>query len=233
MAETLATVRSRVRVNLKELGERSTVAGLIAIDNAIADAYLVLGASIPAPRLLTPSAFTIAANSRTFTLPSAAGLQYTGIVEIQLRSDRSYLSKRSRDEIQALYNGDTQTVGTSRPLLFSLYEDSSQVVQGDCWPRSRDAEPCDLYASLSVADIRDAASMDAATIQFGRAAVHAVVLQASSMLVAAMTDEDLRERKLNPKVADTWYKQAQTLAYQEELRRNNAEAVGYIQRWDA
>ena len=231
MSLNLATIRARVRANIRELGPRRSTTGVVEIDNQIADLYLEMAASLPPPRLLTTGAFTIAANARTFALPSAGAIEYGGMVEIQLQSDRSYLKRRSRDELIGLHDSDTSTVGTGKPSLFALYEDASQVVQGLCWPRSKDAELCDLFAAIDPTDIRDAANMEAAgIIQFSRIGGAALVLFTSARLVIKITDDDLATRRLNRAIAGTWEKAGHTLLYQEEVRRHNAEAVGYVMR---
>lgn len=230
MAITLAVARNRVRVKLNEMDQRRASTGVVAIDNAIADAYISLGSRIPAPHASTASAFTIAANAQTFVLP-ASGAEYAGDVRIQLVSNGMFLVKISRDELESFRNGITSTTGTGKPSHFSLYEESDQELQGECWPRSKDAEACNLFASLTVTDLRDAAAMDVASITFSRYGSTALVYYASALLAAGMNDEDLKLRRLNPNVATLWKADAERLLYEEEVRRHNAESVGRTQRW--
>ena len=234
MATTLVVVRNRVRAQLNELDNRAVSTGLIAIDNAIANTLQFQASRLPAPRLYAASAFTISALAQTFSLPttlaSVATREYAGDVRLQLDSDKTFLLKSTREEIEAFRNGDTSTNG-SKPLRFSLYEDSATVVQGECWPRSKDAEAVNLYASLDHNDIRDAADMDAATIGFSRYGATSLVLLSAATLVRGMTDEDLALRRLERSVAATWEKQASVLLYEEEARRHAAEDSGRTQRW--
>jgi hypothetical protein len=234
MATTLVVVRNRVRARLNELDNRAVSTGLIAIDNAIADTLQVQSARLPAPKLYSASAFNISAGAQTFALPTTLGvvatLEYAGDVRLQLNSDKTFLLKSTRDEIEALRFGDTSTAG-SKPLRFSLYEDSATVVQGECWPRSKDLEAVNLFASLDHSDVRDAASMDAAEIQFSRFGVTSLVLMTAAVLVRGMADEDLALRRLERAVAATWEKQAASLLYTDERRRHDAEGSGRTQRW--
>ena len=234
MATTLVVVRNRVRARLNELDNRAVSTGLIAIDNAIADTLQVQASSLPAPSLYAASAFTISAGAQTFALPTTIGsvatVEYAGDFRLQLNSDKTFLYKSTREEIESLRNGDASTNG-SRPVRFSLYEDSATVVQGDCWPRAKDAEAVNLFADLDHNDIRDAASMDAAEIQFSRYGVTSLVLLSAAVLVRGMTDADLALRRLERAVAATWEKQAAKLIYEEEVRRNEAESTGRTHRF--
>jgi len=230
MAVTLEVMRSRVRVKLNEMDARRVARDVVEIDGAISDAYILLGSRIPAPRLYTPNAFTIAANANTFRLP-ASGAEYAGDVRIQLVSDQRFIVKMTREEIESLRDGDIATVGIDRPRFFSLYEESDQDVQGDCWPRSKDAELCNLFAALVVSDLRDATDMDAANITFSRYGSTALVFYAAASLVAGMTADDLALRRLNPNIAALWLKDADRLLYAEEVRRHAAEDSGRTQRW--
>ena len=231
MSVTLAVIRARVRVKIKEMDQRRGTTGIVEIDNAIADSYLLLASRIPSPRLVSLSAFTISANAQTFVLPSTAAIEYSGEVQIQLQSDKSFLKKITRDELQSYRSRDINNVGTTRPQMFSLYEDESQVVQGDCWPRSRDSELCDMFADISATDIRDAVAMDAASIKFARRGSTALVYHASAELVQSMTDSDLATRRLNRNVVGQWREDAERLIYEEEVRRHQAEDTGRTQRW--
>jgi len=234
VATTLAVVRNRVRAQLNELDNRAVSTGLIAIDNAIANTLQVQAARLPAPRLYAASAFNISAGAQTFALPTTIGsvatVEYAGDVRLQLNSDKTFMLKSTREEIEAFRNGDTST-GGSKPTRFSLHEDSSTVVQGECWPRSKDLEAINLYASLDHNDLRDAADMDAATVQFSRYGAISLVLLTAAALVRGMTDADLVLRRLERGVATTWEKMAAMLLYQEEARRHAAEDSGRTQRW--
>ena len=99
MADTLENIRYRVRSLTRDVDGRSPSRDLAEIDNAIAEAYLVLSSRLPAPSLYTASAFTISAHADTFTLPDSASEEYTGDVRIRLRSDGRFLRRRTLEEI--------------------------------------------------------------------------------------------------------------------------------------
>lgn len=232
MAVSLATMRNRLRVMLNDLDRPDDeVIGVLKLDGAIANAYIACGAVIMPPKLFTASGLTIAANAQTFSMPTTTGAEYSGDVRIRLQSDGSFLNRCTREEIEAFRFGETATTGTGRPFLFSLYEDSSQTVQGDVWPRSRDSEVCDTWVGLNITDLRDAASMDAANIQFSRFGSTGLLYRAAAELLAGMPRALAEARDLDKDVVQEWREQSRVLLYAEEVRRNQAEDAGRVQRW--
>jgi len=233
---TLANIRARVQVRLNDTDSPRGSFDVVQTDHAIADACLALGAAIQAPEVYLASALTIAAGD-TFTLPTAAQTgyvslsQYAGDIRIRLRSVNRFLIKRTVEELDALREGRASTPASGIPTDFALWQEMDDDVQGRCWLPAASAEVCDLFVSLVPDDIRDAADMDAANIRFSRYGATALVYHASALLVAQMDAESLKARKLNPNVAQLWLKEAQTLLYREEVRKNNNESVGRTIRW--
>lgn len=234
MSQTMEEVRNRVREKTRDTDSRNIVRDFYELDDAIMDAYETLASYLPSPKLYTAGAFSIAANAQTFALPNTgafAGVEYDAGVEIQLDSDKTFLLPSTRDEIKAFRHGNTSLVGTGKPLRFALYEEVDQQMQGECWPRSKDTELCNLFVSLAVNSIRTAASIDAGVIQFSRYGSTALVLRASSIVVSGMTAEELDRLKLSSKITDKWEADLGVLLYQEEMRRHSAEDAGRTQRW--
>lgn len=226
MSVTLAVVRDRVRIRTRDVDAKNNSRDVVEYDNAICEAYLALSAWLPAPTSVTESAGTIAANADTFTLPTSGDEEYAGELRLRLRSDGSFLTRRTVEEIDRLRSGDTATVGTSRPTDFCVWEESDQDVQCRCWPRSRELETYDLHRTLLASDLRDAAAMDAASVAFSRFGVVSLVLHAAALMVQGMTDDDLALRRLSRGVAKDWVRDASTVLYKERERRHNLESVG-------
>ena len=227
---SLESVRQRIKECLRDTDLRKPSRDTPEYDNAIAEAYLGLASRLPAATSVTTSAGTIAANADTFTLPTASGEEYGGEVRIRLRSDGSFLRRRTVMEIDLLRSGDISTVGTSRPTDFCMWEEGDQDVQCRCWPRSRELETYDLHRSLLPSDLRDAAALDTDDINFSRYGLVALVYHASALILKSMTDEDLTARRLNRGVADHWLAQADIVLYKEAERRHNIESVGYMMK---
>jgi len=229
---TLATIRGRVAIKINDADAKHASFDPLRLDHAIADAHIALSAMIPPPHLYVTNAFTMAANSDTFTLPTAANAgyvsftQYAGEVKIRLVSDGRWLRKVSRSEIDALYDGVTQTTGAGRPRRFALWQEMDDDVQGRVHPRCGPAETCDLYVALTADDIRDAADLDAANVRFGRYGSTALVYHAAALLVGEMDDESLKLRRLNSGVVNLWIQQAQSLLQHESFRKTAVESRG-------
>jgi hypothetical protein len=212
------------------------------IDQAVADAYLILQSRLPAPDLVTPSGLTISAGGDTFTLPNTVtqwtgndgGAEYAGDVRIRVRSTGQFLRRRTVDEVDQWRNF-TPTVHLSIPDVFCLWEEKDNDVQGRCYPGARDDVVCDLYASLAADDLRDfigsgTDDMDDVEILFSRTAATALVLYTSADLLARMTEEDLSARRLSRIVAPDWRREADVLLYQEAARRHDIDGVGRTMR---
>jgi hypothetical protein len=227
----LADVRSRVRVGLQDLRNLDAPRNTIEVDNAICEAYMVLAADLPPPHLLSTGGVTLSANSSTFTLPIASNQIYGGDVRIRRQSDGIFLYRLTVEEIDARRSGHIQTTGMGKPDYFALWEDSSQVVQGRCWPIPSANEVCDLFANLVPDDLRNAATLETAGIvQFSRWGLEALVLRARANLLTAMTAEDAEARHLDKSVAPLWLADSQRLLMREAARRHDLESVGRIMR---
>ncbi len=238
MPVTVGGLRFRVREKLRETDGRRAAFDPIEIDQAIADCYLEHMAHLKPPSLYTANAFTIAADANTFSLPVTvpAGYisvpEYAGDIRIQLASTGQFLHQRSREQLEAIADGDISTTGGQAPSEYALYEDIAQVVQGLCWPRSRSAELCHLFRTMVADDLREhATDMEAATIGMSRFGILGLVFQTSAELAERMTDEDRALRRLSDKVVASYYKRAGTMLYLEEARQHRVEASGRIQRW--
>ena len=244
MAVPLRVVRDRVRAWIKDVDSRHPVFDIPQLDMAIADVYLVMGGMMPAPHLYTASAFTISAGGDTFTLPTAAPTgwtgnsgraEYGGDIRIQLVSTGQFLERRTREEVDSYRNGLITTT-TGKPDLFALWVESDQDVQGICYPGAKDAEPCNLFRSMSYDDLRDyvgsgSDDLDDVSVQFSRVGSVALGMMAASTLIAGMNDEDLKKCRLNPRLAQTLEKQAWSALYSDIANRNDIEAAGRIMRW--
>ena len=228
---TLDQVRQRVREKIRDIDLRSQKRDTVELDNAISEAYLMLHPRIPAARVHIPSAGTIAANADTFLLPTAAGEEYQGEIRIRLRSDGTFLERKTVEEIDLLRSGETSTIGTRRPTCFCMWEEDDMDVQARCWPRSKDAETYDLFCTLSPSDPRDSAFPDAVVIAFSRTGAQSLVLLASALLVGAMSDEDLASVRVDRGIASAWMREADRLIYLEAQRRNNLESVDHTLRF--
>jgi len=227
---TLSVLRDRVRANINEARARRSALNAVEIDQGLRNAYLALQSRLPPAHVYTASAFTIAAGADTFTLPTAASAEYAGEVRIQIQSDGSFLCPLSAAQLDAVRAGIVGTDGQGRPTHFTLWEDNSQVVQGRCYPRSKDLETCNLWRGLVAADFTTTA-LDSTTIELGRYGIEALIYAASAELVAKMPDDELALRKLNSGVVGFWLKQMETTLYRETCRRHELESAGTAWRY--
>lgn len=227
---TLAKLRARVQVEIRDDDNRKDSFGVVEIDNTICNAYLAMHARMGEPSLYTASGVTIAAGANTFSLPTTTTAEYAGDIALQLLSVGTFLTKCSVEEIQAWQDGQPTPL-LSIPTKFALYEDSSIIVQGIVYPGAKVAEPCNLYRALVVVDPRDAADMDAVNIVAGRYAQTALIYRAAAMLAMKMSARQLETRDLNPQIAAAWMKDSDQALYLDTARRHDLEGVGRTQRW--
>lgn len=234
MSITLAALRARVRSRLRDTDTHRPAFDVVEYDQALADAYTNVQSRLPAAHIYTGSAFTIAINSETFTLPTASNAQYRGDVRLQLVSNGIFLYKKTVEEMNAYQNGEfgaALLVGVDHPYIYALWEGANQVVNGLCWPRTLQAETVNMYYTLSAADLRNAADMDAAVIDLSEEGVTGLSLFAAAMLAAGMPPEDLQARRLSKDVAATWFRESDRVLKREEARHSDIESVGRIIRW--
>lgn len=243
MTVTLIKLRGRVRSRLRDSDGRMANPSIVEIDQALADAYLALQSYLPAPTLYTASALTISAGSDLFSLPvsvSGSGygtgtVEYAGQVELQLASNGQFLRRQTVEQVNAFRNGQNALV-TGIPHIFALYQDNAQVVRGRCYPGAKVAEVVNMFASLKADDLRDyvgagSSAMDDVTLNLGRDGAASLVAQTAAMLLARMDETAIKERGINPRVADAWFAEAADLAYAEAATRHSLESTGEVQDW--
>jgi hypothetical protein len=244
MAVSLAKIRGRVRNRLRDDDDRAPVFDHIDVDMAIADEWLGLSTSLPAPMLFLANGLILAAGSETFTLPvtvtnigyGTGTAEFAGSVVIQRVSDGIYLTKRTNGQIDALRNAFV-VPATSRPFLFALYEDRGEILQGRVWPVPKVSETCNLWITVTANDLRDyvgangTEAMDTATIEFGRIGALALVARTAAALLARMPADAAKIRGLTPTTLALWTKEARDLAYAEEARLHSLKSTGRLQRW--
>lgn len=215
-------------------------------DMALASAYLLVSARLPASRAFLTSDLTITAGASSAALAStvtqwtggvSGGREYAGDVQIKNQTTGEFLTKLTWEEIQQWRTG-VATLPTARPLRFALLESKAQAVTAYFECLSDRTYTCDVIAPLmadSLLDYVGSGSDDAddVSLQMSRLGVEAVQYLAASDLVVRMIDEDLRERRLNPSIADKWRRDGERCLYKEGERRHNIEDAGRIQRWQS
>ena len=240
MAIALRRIRDRVRIRLRETDARKPSFVVPEIDQAIADAYLTLQARLPDAQLYTASAFTIGIGSDSFTLPTTVtewtgndgGAQYGGGFKIQLVSTGRFLVKTSLEKLESIRAG-ISTLPLSVPRFFTTWEEKDQEIHGRCYPGALVAEACNLYAKMAADDVRDFvgsgfSDMDDVTVLLSRVAANALVLFTAADLLERMIQEDLNDRRINPKVAASWKREAEILLYREAGRMHAMAAAGRV-----
>jgi hypothetical protein len=239
MPVSLAVVRDRIRMRLRDTDSKRPSFDALEYDQTICDAYLELQAQLPKPHLLTTSAFTISAGTDRFNLPTTvtnySGAEYSGDVRIRLVSTGEFLTQRSVEELDALRQGQT-TLALERPYCFCLWEENDLDVQGRCYPGARAAEACDLFTALTADDLRDytaGSKMDSVSVLFSRMGAAALVHHVAADMLLRMTPSELAERRLTKDAAPLWQQKAKVLLYQEAARHHDLEDIGRTGRWVA
>lgn len=243
MAIALRRIRDRIRIRIRETDPKNNSFVTPEIDTAIADSYLTLQARLPSADLHTSSAFTIGAGTDLFALPATVtqytgndgGAEYAGAFRIQLVSTGEFLTRVTVEELDS-YRWGNQTLHLAIPEMFTLWEEKDQDAIGRCYPGAQASQACNLFARLSADDLRDFVGsgtddLDDVEVLFSRIAANALVLYVAADLLERMLDKDLEARRLNPRSAVTWRREAEALIYQEAARRHRMNTVGRVQRW--
>lgn len=229
MSTPLTTVRARCQVRLREMDQRRNSLSPIEYDQAIADAFIEITTYLPATHLYASSDLTLSdATSGTFTMATTSARQYAGDIRIRLRSTGFFLRRRTVEELDAIRSGVSPFQAV--PTDYALWEEPDQEVQGRCWPYPRTAEACDVYRAVVPSDLR-AFDLDTVTVDLSRPAELALECLVAANLADSLTDDDMKLRRLNPKVVASWRATAARILYKEAARRHDIEAVGRIQRW--
>lgn len=244
MSITLSRVRSRIRGRLNDVDLSHPAYSTIQYDQAIASAYLICQARLPAPYLYSAAAVTIAAGGDTFTLPTTVTqwtggdgqAEYAGDVRLRLTSNGQWLEKITVEQLDALRDGEPE-VRLSIPFYFALWEDKDQVVQGRCHPGAASTETCDLFHTLTADDLRDyvgsgSDDMDDVSVNFSRIAAQALELYTAADLLGRMPKDKALRLELDKSIAGSWRAEADVMSYREEARRHDLEQTGEIQRWE-
>lgn len=233
MAILLSTLRHRVRQKLRDLDDRRNSYSPIEVDQAICEMVISRASQLPQPFVYTPNAFTISAGASTFVLPTTNSAEYKRDIRIQLVSTGRFLEKLTLEEIQSRMDGQPAAQiasSATKPDSFALFPEADQELQGVCYPAARDAELCNLWAVLAIRDLRDT-DLDTVTVPFTRDACAGIVNLVAADLLEGMPDDDLKLRKINPRVAVSWRNEGEALMYRDEARQHDLEGVGRTQRW--
>lgn len=226
MGITLAALANRVTGRLRDDDARSGSYSGTEIDQAIADAYMLVQARLPQARLYTANAFTIAASAEQFNFPT--GVQYGGELSIQLASSGMYLSPKTREEIEAFKAGQPTPL-YAIPQFYAVWEEADRTLRGICYPGAQVAQACHLFRSLASADLRDT-DLDTVTLNLSHYGETALQYMVMSELAEALPDEERARRKISGDVIARWQKYAEVMLYKEECRIHDLESVGGTQR---
>ena len=232
---TLSAIRMKVRFRTRDRDHKNQARSTPEIDQMVREKYLARYAMLPPVHVSTASAFTISAGGDTFTV-TLTGTTYAdaGDIRIRLRSDGSFLEKKSVEQIDALRSGHA-TVSLGVPDAFCVWEDKAGVLNGRCWPGAKDAQVCDLYRDEDADVLTSATDLDAVAVILNDAGQTALAALVAADIIEQLTDEELIVRKINPakadKVAASMRAEAEAVFYQEACRRHDVESVGRIERW--
>lgn len=246
MSVPIADVRGRIRDRLKDFDLDAPAYSFPQLDMAIASCWNYLSAMTPALFSYFPNCVTLLAGVETFSLPvtvtgsgyGTGTTEYAGDLTLRMRNNGLFLRKVTNAQLQTHRYGMPNVV-SAIPFWFALYVANNQSVQGTLFPAPAQDQPCDMWSTQAVDDLRDFVGtggtdgMDEATIPGTRVMAQALEAMVASGLLAAELPEEAAKRKLNPKIAGDWRAEAEALLYQEETRQHALKSTGRMQRWMA
>ncbi len=228
---TIAYIRMKVDIRLRQMDTKNRSYSTVEVDQAVRDKYVAIHALLPPAHVAETAAFTISAGGDTFT-PTLSGTTYSDALDVrlQLQSTGQFLKKATVEELDAFRNSQPTPL-LSVPSLFALWEDHQGVVRGRCYPGAAAAQVVNLFRSRSHVVPFSATDLDTVAVYFNEAACNALAASVAADLLMALPDEELKKRRLNREIASVWHREAETVWYQEEARRNDLESIGRTQRW--
>jgi len=228
---TIAYVRLKVDLRLRQLDSKNRSYLVPEVDQAIREKYVARMASMPPSHVAEASAFTILAGTDTFTLPTTGSTYSDALdVRLQLVTTGGYLGKYTQEEFEPWVRNLTALV-LQVPQIFTLWEDQRGVVHGRVYPGALADELVNVFRSLSHEAPTSATDLDAAAIYLNEAACVALAADVAADLLEAMTPEDAARRRLNPAIVGSWRREAAKVWYQESARRSDLEGAGRTMRW--
>lgn len=228
---TLAYVRMLVDIRLRQQDTKNRSYSTVEVDQAVRQKYVSKLASLPPAHVAESAAFTIAAGGDTFTV-TLSGTTYSDALDVrlQLASTGQFLRPRTVEELDAMRGGHP-TVFLNVPTDYALWQTHVGTVLGRCYPGALVAQSVNMFRSRSHTVPTSATDLDSAAVYFNEAATTALAAAVAADLLLAMPDKELERRRLARDIASAWKREADTVFYQEEARRNDLESIGRTQRW--
>jgi hypothetical protein len=242
----ITSVRGRIRDRLKDFDLDNPAYSLPQLDMAIANAWIYLSAQTPQLFSYIANAVTLQAGVETFSLPvtvSGSGygtgtVEYGGDVTLRMRNNGLFLRKVTNSQLQTHRYGMPHVV-SAIPFWFALYQADDQTVQGTLFPAPAQDQPCDMWSTQVVDDLRDFVGvggtdgMDDVIVPGTRMMVQALEATVAAELLESELPQEAAKRGLNPAKAPIWRVEAERLLLQEETQQHNLKSTGRVQRWVA
>lgn len=229
---TVAYVRAKVDMRLRQQDSKNRSYSVPEVDYAIREKFASRSASLPPARVAESAAFSISGGGDTFTV-TLSGTTYSDgdEVRIQLASTGNFLQKTTVEGIDAMRDG-APNVFLGVPDWFALWTDHQGVLRGRCYPGALATQSCNLFRSRSPAPVFSSTDLDSQAIYWPEPACVALAAEVAADLLLALPDSELEKRRLSRETAALWKKEAEVLFYQEAGRRDDLESTGIgTHRW--
>lgn len=186
MSETLANVRKRVRLHLRDRNPAQPVFSSFEINSAIEVAMLDVASETKLGQEWV-TGLAIGNSTDTYDLPGS--VEYAQVLVVRLASTQLPLDLITREQFERMRAGDTApaTAGSGDPQMYVPFESPAQVAKLQLWPWPKKADTLEILRSTLPTSL----TSDAATLPFDKLGVESVSMRAAGRLIASAADDVL------------------------------------------
>lgn len=218
MSGTLAGVRNNVRWLLQDHDPSNYAVSTPELNRLIEHRMQTAAVEIGQGPAWVTAALTLVPDQSDYTLPT--GVTYQQVMLLRLGSQGWSMMRISMDIMTVKRRGPAIPRGL--PTDYTLWEDTSQVVNVRLFPTPSQADTIDIFRSLVPATLTD----DSTAIPFSDGGLRLLELGVALRAAKRMTPEQRAQRLLSDDVIKQWEQDIETEKRTERSRINRLKRTG-------